>query len=396
MVAIRLRAVAVLLAATGALLTAQSRDETTDVPAAPALLEALEAWASVPRHIGASASVILASGAQWNSAVGRATADEPLTPDHRMAIASITKTMTGAVVLTLVDEGVLRLDDPISRWLEPMRNISGTITLRQLLNHTNGLANYPDSVALQRAVTADFSRVFTAREVLSYVGPPVAPPGVRTQYTNTAFLLLGLVAESATGRSIIDLYHQRLWAPLGLEEIFFPGYEDASEPVAHSFGVNGVFAPMTRISQLTTGNTAGGLFATARTVAAWGHALFTGPLLSPELREQMRVLEPAAGNIPGESGTGLGIRGYGYFDRVQYGHSGGGGFGSSLLLHDPATGITVAVVMNQAQGADHFELAPHLLQIAAASPQAAPSNRLRSGRPREESPTGRQSACSQR
>lgn len=362
----RPRATALLLMVIGALVRAQPSNDVPEVTMAPALQEALETWAAEPGHYGVSASVILANGAQWSTAVGRADLDEPLTPDHRMAIASITKTMTGAVVLTLVDEGVLQLDDPISRWLEPRRNIPGTITLRQLLNHTNGLANYPDSVALQRAVAANPAHVFTASELLSYLGPPVARPGARTQYTNTAFVVLGLVAESATGRSIVDLYHQRLWTPLGLQEIFFPGYEEPSDPVAHVFGVNGLFAPMTRISQLTTGNTAGGLFATARNVAMWGHALFTGPLVSPELQAQMRVLEPAAGNIPGESGTGLGIRGYAYFDRVQYGHSGGGGFGSSLMLHDPETGITVVVVMNQAQGADHFELAPRLLAIAGA------------------------------
>jgi D-alanyl-D-alanine carboxypeptidase len=360
------RAIAVLLAACGTVLHAQPGRDALAVPMAPALQGALETWAAAPGHHGVSASVILPSGAQWSSAVGRASLDEPLTPGHRMALASITKTMTGAVVLTLVDEGVVRLDDPIDRWLEPQRNIPGTITVRQLLDHTNGLANYPDSVALQRAVTADFSRVFTASEVLSYVGPPVAPPGARTQYTNTAFLVLGLIAERATGRSIVDLYHQRLWTPLGLDEIFFPGFEAPSEPVASVFGTNGLFVPMTRISQLTTGNTAGGLFGTARHVAAWGHALFTGSLLSPDLQAQMRQLVPAAGNIPGESGAGLGIRGYAYFDRVQYGHSGGGGFGNSLLLHDPETGITVVVMMNQALDTQHFDLAPRLLQIASS------------------------------
>jgi D-alanyl-D-alanine carboxypeptidase len=357
-----------VVAATGALLRAQPQPppEPPAVSMAASLQEALDEWAAQPGHHGVSASVILANRAQWSGAAGRASLDEPLTPDHRLAMASITKTMTGAVVLTLVDDGVVQLDDPIDRWLEPLRNIPGSITVRQLLNHTNGLANYPDSVALQRAVTADFSKVFTASEVLSYVGPPVAPPGVRTQYTNTAFLVLGLIAERASGRTMVELYRQRLWTPLGLQEIFFPGFEEPSEPIALVLGTSGLFPPMTRISQLTTGNTAGGLFATARDVATWGHALFTGPLLLPHTQEQMRQLEPAAGNIPGESGAGLGIRGYGYFDRIQYGHSGGGGFGNSLMLHDPETGITVVVMMNQALNTQHFELAPRLLQIASS------------------------------
>jgi CubicO group peptidase (beta-lactamase class C family) len=84
------------------------------------------------------------------------------------------------------------------------------------------------------------------------------------------------------------------------------------------------------------------------------------------MQAAMRDLVPAAGNIPGESGAGLGIRGYMFFDRVQYGHSGGGGFCSSLLLFDPESGVTVVVIMNQALGAQHFELAPRLLSIATS------------------------------
>ena len=74
----------------------------------------------------------------------------------------------------------------------------------------------------------------------------------------------------------------------------------------------------------------------------------------------------AAGNIPGETGAGLGIRGYGYLEREQWGHSGGSSLGSSLLLFDPSTGTTVAVIMNQGRGAQHFALAPQLLQIATS------------------------------
>jgi hypothetical protein len=94
--------------------------------------------------------------------------------------------------------------------------------------------------------------------------------------------------------------------------------------------------------------------------------LFSGRVISPDMQVAMRELVPAAGNIPGEQGAGLGVRGYGFFDRVQFGHSGGAAFGSSLLLFDPEAGITVVVLMNQGEGAHHFELAPTLLQIAAS------------------------------
>jgi CubicO group peptidase (beta-lactamase class C family) len=118
------------------------------------------------------------------------------------------------------------------------------------------------------------------------------------------------------------------------------------------------------MSLLTIGNSALGLLSNARTMARWGHELFAGTVLSARGQEEMRTLVPAAGNIPGESGAGLGIRGYAYLGRTQLGHSGGAPLGSSLLLHDPSTRVTVVVIMNQGQGADHFSLAPGLLEIA--------------------------------
>lgn len=339
-----------------------------EVPAAAALQAALDEWDEVAGHLGVSASIILADGAEWSGAAGLARADEPMTPDHRLHIASITKTMTGAVVLKLVDEGIIRLDDPIARWLDERPHIDGTIIVRQLLNHTNGLANYTDSLDLQRAIAADPLRVFSADDLLAYLEPPVASPGERTEYTNTAFLLLGLIAERATGRSLVDLFHQRLWAPLDLREIFLPFFEEPSGPVAASLGFFAFLEPLERPAQLTVANYAFGLFATARNVARWGRALFAGDVISEELQAQMRQLVPATGNIPGESGAGLGIRGYVFLDRQQYGHSGGSRFCSTLLLFDPETAITVVVLTNQALSADHFELAPRLLEIAASTP----------------------------
>jgi D-alanyl-D-alanine carboxypeptidase len=274
--------------------------------------------------------------------------------------------MTAAVVLQLVDEGVLRLDDPVNRWLSVPRHVDASITVRQLLNHTSGVANYTGTPELRAAIGADGARVFSPETLLSFVGPPVGPPGGITHYTNTSFLLLGLVAERATGRTILDLYRQRLWAPLGLQEIFLPGLEDPPRPVAPALAAEEVVAPIAHMSVLSIGHSAFGLLASARDIARWGHALFAGQVVSAEMQAAMRELVPAAGNIPGESGAGLGIRSYGYFDRVQYGHSGGAAFGSSLLLHDPSSRVTVAVLMNQGQRAGHFDLAPRLLQIAAS------------------------------
>jgi D-alanyl-D-alanine carboxypeptidase len=332
------------------------------------LQAALEQWAESPSHRGVSAAVVFADGTLWSGASGRAADDEPLRTDHLIQIASITKTMTAAVILQLVDEGVLRLEDPLSRWLPRRAYVNPAITLRQLLNHTNGLANYSGASALARVIAEQPSHVFTPSELLGFLGPPRFSPGTDTEYTNTAFLLLGMVAEAATGRSIVELYHQRLWSPLGLERIFMPGLEWHIDPVAQArTSSNVMIAPLDFPAVLSVGHSAFGLLADAPTIARWGHALFTGAVISEERQREMRTLVPAAGNIVGETGSGLGIRSYEYLGRIQYGHSGGGAFGSSLLLFDPESGVTVAVLMNQGAGAGHFLLAPELLSIAAAS-----------------------------
>ena len=98
-------------------------------------------------------------------------------------------------------------------------------------------------------------------------------------------------------------------------------------------------------------------------MARWGHELFTGRVISEGMQRQMRTLVRAAGNVPGESGAGLGIRGYTSLGRTQLGHSGGSTFSSALLLHDPATRVSVVALMNQGAGADST-LAPRLLEIA--------------------------------
>jgi D-alanyl-D-alanine carboxypeptidase len=328
------------------------------------LQDALARWAAAEAHQGVSASVVFADGTQWNGVAGQAGPGEALRTEHLIWIASITKTMTGALILQLADESRLTLEDPVSRWLLPHPHVDPAITLRQLLNHTSGVDNYTDDPALATAIAARPERVFTTPELLAFVGPPRFAPGARTQYTNTAFLLLAEVAEEATGRPLVDLLHERLWDPLRLTEVFLPGREAPGAPVAHARGSVGIVSPLDQMSLLTIGQGAFGLFASARTVARWGHELFTGRVLSARMQGEMRRLVPAAGNIPGESGAGLGIRSYGYLGRTQFGHSGGASLGSSLLLHDPASGVTVAVLMNQGQRADHFVLAPALLDLA--------------------------------
>lgn len=330
-----------------------------------ALQTAIEDWAKEANHYGVSASVILKNGTEWVNSTGTEASGKTLTSDHLIWMASITKSMTGAIIMKLAEEKKLGLDDPISRWLPTMDNVDPKITVRQLLNHTNGLANFTRNPELSTTINADLSKVFSAAELIAFVGPKVFAAGERTQYTNTSFVLLGMIAEKVAGKPILELYHKMLWGPLKLSEIFLPGFESPAGPVANAWRNGQQITPLDEMSLLTIGNSAFGLFSNARTISRWGRTLFSDSFLSASMRTEMLSFVDAAGNIPGESGAGLGIRKYDFLGREQWGHSGGSPLGSSLMIHDPTTGITVTVIMNQGRGSGHFRLAPRLLEIAS-------------------------------
>lgn len=97
---------------------------------------------------------------------------------------------------------------------------------------------------------------------------------------------------------------QRLWGPLGLKEIFLPGFQEPAGPAARAWTGQGTaleVAPLGRMSLLSIGNSAFERYSNARTVARWGRAFFTGSAIGAEMRSQMLDFVPAAGNIPGES-----------------------------------------------------------------------------------------------
>jgi D-alanyl-D-alanine carboxypeptidase len=342
--------------------------------ASPSTLEGvLQEWIAQPGHVGVSAAVIRADGSVWTGASGLARAGAPLRPDHQIAVGSITKTVTAALVLQLWQEGRLGLDDKVGEWLGALDDVPPQITLRQLLNHTGGLGNYTLDPAFAPAIAADPARRFTPREVLAlFLPPPRFAPGARTEYTNTSFLLLGLVAEAASRRRVAELWRERLWGPLALDEVFLPPDEAARGSVAHAWVGSSAATmretdPLRNVAGFSSGWAAFGLVASPRAVARWGRALFAGDVLGPSAREQMLQFVPPESTTRVESGSGLGVRRYAYGGREQWGHSGASPEGSSIFLFEPASGLTVAVAMNQSpatHASSHFTLAGDLLRVA--------------------------------
>jgi D-alanyl-D-alanine carboxypeptidase len=255
----------------------------------------------------------------FDGAVGLASHERqtPLAPTDRFGIGSITKTFTAVLVLQLVDAGVLTLDDTVSEWLDDpvVARIPyvDRITLRQLLTHTSGVYDYfdGDSPFWQDAYFgegADWSRVWTPQEVLAYADgakhEPYFAPGEGIHYSNTGYVLLGLIIEEAAARGYADQLQARILDPLGLADTFFAATEAVPGGTADRYHlIDGELVDVSTI-HLSAEGTAGGMVSTTRDLARFAGALFGGELLSPASVEEMFTFIPA--DRPGIEG-GLGV-----------------------------------------------------------------------------------------
>ena len=148
----------------------------------------------------------------------------PMKPDDRLEIGSNTKSFTVAILMQLQEEGVLSLADLLSKWLpEWAAKIPNgdKITLWQLAQHTAGVWDYGDAIIGDAANNPDsLEQAYTPAELVQYAidnGQPYFAPSEGWKYSNTGYILMGLIAEKATGQTLSELYQKRLFEPLGLK-----------------------------------------------------------------------------------------------------------------------------------------------------------------------------------
>ncbi len=238
------------------------------------------------------------------SGIGDRRSGAPARVGDRFRIGSNTKPFVAAVVLQLVAEGRLALNDAVTFAPAP------GITVRHLLQHTSGLAEYSNDPRLLAPYTTDPDHHWEPRDLLALVnGAETATPGTKFAYANTNYILLGLVIEAVTGNSAAEEVHRRLIEPLRLTGTSFP-VRGAAIPGRHlrghltnlptSYGVPDGILDFTDLSP-SIGWTAGGMVSTVTDLARFHRALLTGRVLSPELGRAM-IAEV------GSSGYGLGLR----------------------------------------------------------------------------------------
>lgn len=256
----------------------------------------------------------------WSGVAGStANGGEPLMGVYPFAIASVTKTFTAAIVLQLVEEGRIRLGSPVSDYLPEVAVASGA-TVAQLMQHVSGV---PDLLAPMRArLNADPERLWSPAEVLALVGPSRFAPGTDFEYSNTNYVVLGMLIERVTGHRYADELRDRVIRPLGLTATSF-----ALEPGApFLFGTSWASAFWTSAS----------VYASAEDLVRWADALYGGFVVRPQVLDRMLDFSP--------DGWGLGAERLHVGELTGYGHSGLLRGYSTLMLRLPEPGVTLVVM----------------------------------------------------
>ncbi|MFD6228749.1 serine hydrolase domain-containing protein [Streptomyces sp. NPDC060232] len=252
----------------------------------------------------------------------------PSATDH-MRIASVAKAFSGAVALSLVDRGRLRLDATIGEVLPDQPVAWHEVTLRQLLNHTSGLPDYSASQEFLDIVSADPRHHFDSRRLLEFVAGEDLQfrPGSRYHYSNSDNIAVALMAEAATGRRYETLLRELVYRPLGLTATTLPQGYGLPEPFLHGYQIDPQEGPVD-VSEAVSASgawAAGGIVSTPEDLTAFIRGYAGGALISDRTRrQQFRFIPGALSQPPGPGRTEAGLALYRYTTRcgTVYGHTG--------------------------------------------------------------------------
>ena len=330
-----------------ALLAATTAAPTLAATTSPvqASLDALTAQDGVP---GAEA-VIQDHGRTRvvRSGRGDLTTGKPFPRNGSFRAGSVTKTFVAAVVLQLAAEGRVKLDAPVERYL-PGLLPDKRITVRQLLQHTSGLYNYTDDLPLNDPEALRHRGAEPAELVaMALKHPPLFAPGAGWSYSNTNYIVAGMLAERVTGHPLGDEIARRITRPLGLRDTYLPRRGDEKLPPPHAVGDTPVGGKLVDFSDYDTtiAWAAGGLVSTPADLDRFYGALLGGRLLRPAQLAEMRRTVPADLGIPGAR-YGLGLGSIPLSCGEFWGHE-GGILGFTNLAGVGPDGRRATVVLNQ-------------------------------------------------
>lgn len=325
----------------------------------------LNDWHKAGNFPGATLGVVLANGESFGLAVGvseRETKRAMLATD-RMLAGSVGKTFAAATALQLIKEGRIRLDDKIEKylgsepWFARLPNAKD-ITVRQLMNHTSGLVRYEFKEQFTKDLTANPEKAWKPAELVAYLlneKPPFAAGG-GWDYSDTNYIVLGMIIEKVTGRKFYNEADRRLLRPLKLTDTIpqngprlkgvIQGYAGPSNPFGGTDAmiVNGKFVINPQFEW-----TGGGYASTAHDLARWAKMIYEGKAFSSDLLPEVLQGVPAP-MLGRETKYGLGVIIRQTPASVSYGHSGFFPGYMTDMMYFPEHRVAVAVQVNTSVG----------------------------------------------
>ncbi|NQT35812.1 beta-lactamase family protein, partial [bacterium] len=320
---------------------------------------------------GISASIIMPDQRTWRGVSGLSEAEEPdsIRPDMLFSIASITKTFTAALLLQLVEENRLDLGDSIYQWLPAFEHIDSTITIRQLLNHTSGVFSFHENPACWDSLFSNPDRFWSPEEMIeTFIEYPYFPPGEGWHYSNTNYLLLGMIICTATDSEVSDQLGERFFEPFDLNHTFLDIEDELVGDLAHGWhdldddGERDDIYFIPRTSWYSALWTGGAMVSTAEDISIWSQALYGGEVLDQASLEEMLDF----GEIPHGwnpiTGYGLGVELFELYGRELWGHAGDIPGYNSLMIYLPEDSVSITVLVNSDVDNSSNEIGYRLLE----------------------------------
>jgi len=258
------------------------------------------------------------------------SSDEP-GAGHHMRIASLSKALTGATALSLVDSGDLSLDDTIGDWLPDLPDAWHPVTLRQLLGHTSGVPDFGASPEFGEAVGESLTAAPPPEEILAMAGTGTDfAPGERYEYSNSNPFVTALIIEAATGQQFADVLAERVLDPLEMDDTHLPARDDPElpDPTLRGYDValDGSVEDVTEaVSFGGWAWASGGVVSTPEYLGRFVRGYLGGDLFGDVVaRAQRRFVDPGDSSPPGPGDNSAGLALFRYRTRcgTVYGHTG--------------------------------------------------------------------------
>lgn len=301
---------------------------------------------------GISAAAYIPGQGTWQGVTGYSYGSVPIDSSMLFSIGSVTKTFIASEIFKLVENQQITLDDSVHSLLPPRNYVDPNITVRQLLGHKSGLADYLNP-NWENSMFNNPLRTWTAPEALdSFLPAPLGPPGSPWNYVNANYALLGMIVEAQNGDSLHNVLRNHFLTPVGLDKIFMEVYEPYTDTIPHNWSAPNLnpalatdVAYVPHQALWSSVEAAGGYFAMASDLAAWGYNLYSGNVLSANSLNEMLTFTNVSSSY--FNGYGLGSMRFPYMSRTYWGHAGNYFGYAACMLYDPQDSVCVVVLINQ-------------------------------------------------